>query len=130
MNCFFVLFFGMVDRRKVFSLISSQEHCQRSLSLQISDMPRTGFKPAQNLSSGLVRSCFVIIITLWRLPGHTRKACLFLRVFYLEIQMLSQEMKKFTAICNYLESIVEKFPIIHWLYGPFKFVSASYAKTG
>ena len=50
LNCFC----GMVDQRKVFSLISSRDHCHRSSPLQISDMPRAGFEPAQNLSSGLV----------------------------------------------------------------------------
>ena len=45
MNCFC----GMVERRKVFSLISSQDDCQRSSPLQISDMLRAGFAPAQNL---------------------------------------------------------------------------------
>ena len=50
MNCFC----GMVDRRKAFSLISSRDHCQRSSPSRISDTPRAGFKPAQNLSSGFV----------------------------------------------------------------------------
>ena len=48
MNCFC----GMVDRRKAFSLISSRDHCQRSSPSRISDTPRAGFEPAQNLSSG------------------------------------------------------------------------------
>ena len=38
MNCFC----GMVDRRKVFSLISSRDHCQRSSPSQISDTPQAG----------------------------------------------------------------------------------------
>ena len=50
MNCIF----GMVDRRKAFSLISSRDHCQRSSPSRISDTPQVGFKPAQNLSSGFV----------------------------------------------------------------------------
>ena len=50
MNCFC----GMVDRRKAFSLISSWDHCQRSSPSRISDTPRAGFEPAQNLSSGFV----------------------------------------------------------------------------
>ena len=50
MNCFCC----MVDRRKTFSLISSRDHCQESSPSQISDTPRAGFEPAQNLSSGLV----------------------------------------------------------------------------
>ena len=60
-------FCGMVDRRKPFSLISSGYHCQRSSPLQISDTPRAGFEPAQNLSSGLVEwSCAVVITTTLR----------------------------------------------------------------
>ena len=43
----------MVDWRKAFSLISSQDHCQRSLPSRISDTLQAGFDPAQNLSSGL-----------------------------------------------------------------------------
>ena len=49
MNCFC----GMVDQQKAFSLISSRDHCQRFSPSQISDAPRAGFEPAQNLSSGL-----------------------------------------------------------------------------
>ena len=47
-NCFC----GMVDRQKVFSLISNWDHCQRSSPSRISDTLRAGFEPAQNLSSG------------------------------------------------------------------------------
>ena len=50
MNCFHAMF----DQRKVFSLISSQDYCQRSSPLRISDTPQAGFEPVQNLSSGLV----------------------------------------------------------------------------
>ena len=59
MNCFY----GMVDRRKVFSLISSRNHCQRSSPTQISDTRRAGFEPAQNLSSGLVEWRCAVVIT-------------------------------------------------------------------
>ena len=60
MNCFC----GMVDRRKAFGLISSRDHCQRSSPSRISDMPRVGFEPAQNLSPGAVEwSCAAAIIT-------------------------------------------------------------------
>ena len=45
---------GMVDRQKVLSLISSQDHYQRSSPSRISNMPRGKFEPAQNLSPGLV----------------------------------------------------------------------------
>ena len=48
-NCFC----EMVDRGKTFSLISSEDHCQRSSRSRISDTPRAGFEHAQNLSSGL-----------------------------------------------------------------------------
>ena len=47
-------FYGVVDRRKAFSLISSLDHCQRSLTSRISDTVWAGFGPVQNLSSGLV----------------------------------------------------------------------------
>ena len=57
-------FCGMVDRRKAFSLISSRDHCQISSPSQISDTPRAGFEPAQNLNSGLFElSCAVVITT-------------------------------------------------------------------
>ena len=60
MNCFY----GMVDRWKVFSLISRQDHCQRSSPSQISDTRRAGFEPAQNLSSSLIEwSCAKVITT-------------------------------------------------------------------
>ena len=47
-------FFFWYDRQKVFSLTSRRDHCQRSLPSRISDTPRAGFEPAQNLSSGSV----------------------------------------------------------------------------
>ena len=64
MNCFC----GMVDRQKTFSLLSSRDYCQRSSPSRISDTPRAGFEPAQNLSGGLVEpSCAVVITTTpWR----------------------------------------------------------------
>ena len=56
-NCFC----GMVDRRKVFSLISSRVHCQRSSPLRNSDTPGAGFEHEQNLSSGFGEwSCAVV----------------------------------------------------------------------
>ena len=50
MNCFC----DMVDQRKVFNIISCQDHCHRSPPLQISGTLQAGFEPAQNLSSGFV----------------------------------------------------------------------------
>ena len=43
-------FCGMIDRRKVYSLIFNWEHSQRFSPLRISDTPRAGFEPAQYLS--------------------------------------------------------------------------------
>ena len=58
------LFCGMVDQRKVFSLISSRDCCQRSSALQISNLSQRRFEPVQNLSSSLVEwSCAVVIMT-------------------------------------------------------------------
>ena len=57
-------FCGMVDRRKVFSLISSQDHCQRFSPSRISDTPRAGFERAQNLSWGLVEWSCAVLITI------------------------------------------------------------------
>ena len=61
MNCFC----SVADRRKTFiSLISSRNHCQRSSPSRISDTPRAGFQPAQNLSPNLVEwSCAVVTTT-------------------------------------------------------------------
>ena len=56
----------MVDGQKAFSLISSRNHCQRSSPSRIFDTPRSGFEPAQNLSSGSVQlSCAVAITDLY-----------------------------------------------------------------
>ena len=60
MNCFC----GMIDRRKAISLISSRDHCQRSSPSRISNTPRAGFEPAQNLSSGLVEWSCAVVITI------------------------------------------------------------------
>ena len=67
MNCFC----GTVDRHQVFSLVSSRDHCQRSLPLPICDTPWAGFEPAQNLSSGLFEwSCAVVITTTQQRSHH------------------------------------------------------------
>ena len=63
MNCFC----GMVDRRYAFNIISSRGHYQRFSTSQISDTPRAGFEPVQNLSPGFVEwNCVVVIITASR----------------------------------------------------------------
>ena len=57
MNCFVV---WLTDKRH--SLISSQDHCQRSSPSRISDTPQAGFEPVQNLNSGFHEwSCAVVI---------------------------------------------------------------------
>ena len=60
-----IVFCGMVDWLKAISLISSRVHCHRSSPSLMSDTPRDGFEPAQNLTSGLVEwSCAVVITTM------------------------------------------------------------------
>ena len=82
MNCFC----GMVGRWKAFSLISSRDHYQRSSPSRISDTPRAGFEPPQNLSSGLVEwSCAVVITTTSRRHG--------VRLFNL-LHLFSNSLKK------------------------------------
>ena len=65
------LFLWYVDPRKAFSLISSRDHCQRSSPSRISNTPRAGFEPVQNLSSGLAESSCAVVITTtpWRHLG-------------------------------------------------------------
>ena len=59
MNCFC----GMVDQRKIFSVISSRDQYQRSSLLRISETLQAGFEPARNLSLGLVESSCTVVIT-------------------------------------------------------------------
>ena len=57
-------FCGIVDQWKALSLISSQDHCQRSSPSQ------AGFEPAWNLNSGFAEwSCAVVITTTPRCPS-------------------------------------------------------------
>ena len=63
----------MVDWRNAISLLSSQDDCQRSSPLRISNTLRAGFRPPQNLSSGLVEwSCAVVITTT---PRRHKSSC-------------------------------------------------------
>ena len=58
-------------------MVSSWDDCKRSLPSQISDMPRAGFEPAQNLSSGIVEwSCAVVVITTTPLHHCSLGQCL------------------------------------------------------
>ena len=64
MNCIC----GMVDQRKVFSLISSLDHYQRSSPSWISDRPTAEFELVQNQISGFDGwSCAVETATTPRL---------------------------------------------------------------
>ena len=80
MNCFC----GMADRRKAFSLISSQDHCQRYSPSRISNTARARYEPAQNLSSRFVEwRCAVVITTTPRRHwGHKKRANLPSRCFF------------------------------------------------
>ena len=72
-NCFC----WMPDQGIGSSLMSSWDHCQRSSPLQIPDMPRGWFEPAQNLSSGFLESSYTELITTtpWRrVTGWTIKS--------------------------------------------------------
>ena len=53
----------MVHRQNVLSLTSSRDYCQRFSPLKISDTPRAGFQPAQNLSSDFVKESSAVAIT-------------------------------------------------------------------
>ena len=70
------IFCGMVDRRKPFSLISIQDHCQRTSPSRISNTPRAKFEPAQNLSSGLVENNCAVVITTTPLYTTFPRKCL------------------------------------------------------
>ena len=60
MNCFC----GMIDQGKVCSLLRPLPEILTITFLMPQNMPRAGFEPVQNLSSGLVEwSCAVVIAT-------------------------------------------------------------------
>ena len=56
-------FCGILDEKKVISLIFSLDHCQRSSPLQISGMLRAGFDTVQNLTLGCVERSWALVIT-------------------------------------------------------------------
>ena len=94
------LFCGMADRRKAFSLISSQNHCQRSSPSQISNTLRAGFEPVQNLSSGLVEwSCAVVITTASRRHGTMAPRFFSCKFFYCKILQYFK-----VSMCEYVTS--------------------------
>ena len=61
LNCFC----GMVDQPKAFSLISSQDHCQRSSPLQISNKLWARYEFVQNLSSGVAEWSCKVVMMFW-----------------------------------------------------------------
>ena len=93
MHCFC----GMVDRRKAFSLISSRGHCQRSSPSRVSNTPRAGFEPAQNLSSDLVEWSCAIMITIT--PRH---------------HILLERTKNLTKIFKYSKHFPENLQYFSW----------------
>ena len=58
-----ICFCGMVDRQKMFSLISILDHWQRFSPSQICDTSLAGFELVQNLSSGFVDCNYEVVIT-------------------------------------------------------------------
>ena len=86
----------MVDRRKKFSLISSPDQCQMSSPSQVSDMPRAGLEPAQNLSSGIVEWSCAVAVTCT--PQHP---ILFLQVIVsmIYIALLFVDILKYLHMC-------------------------------
>ena len=105
MNCFR----GMVDWQKEFSLISSQDHRQRSSPSQISDMLQAGFEPAQNLSLGFVewRCVVVITTTQWHhMNKHFLLLCFFFNEYELHYELLGKKEKQsfekylYTKLCQ------------------------------
>ena len=60
MNCFC----GVVDRRKTFSRISNQDHCQKFSQSEISNMLRARFELARNLSSDFAEGSCVVVATV------------------------------------------------------------------
>ena len=73
MNCFC----GMVDRRNVLILFSNRDHCQISSPSRISNKPRAGFEPAQNLSSGFVKWRCAVVIAITPQRHIFRKSSLY-----------------------------------------------------
>ena len=109
MNCFC----GMVDRRKVFSLISSRDHCQRSSPLRISNKTWAGFEPAQSLNSGSVEwSCAAVITTTPRrhMRQYSRhKMVADLRTWKLISDKRLKTFRKLYEICQLHENMLLKW---------------------
>ena len=100
-NCFC----GMVDWRMAFSLISSQDHCQRYSPSRISNMQRAGSEPPQKLSSGLVEwSCAVVITT-----APQRHVNLVIRILSKKTFFIKQESRTGWLVPYYHFNYLNKF---------------------
>ena len=115
-------FCGMINRRKAFSFISSQDSCQRSSPSWISDTPRTGFKPGQNLGSGCIEwSCALVITTILLLclafsfqcwGGWYQGSLKNLRLKFPWLK-LKKKFKKVYFANSYNETLI--FYSLHWI---------------
>ena len=76
-----IFFFGMFVQRKMVSLISCRDHCNRSSPSWISNTPLASSERVQNLSPGLVEwSCATVLTTtlhvnfvLWEVISEIKK---------------------------------------------------------
>ena len=116
MNCFC----SIVDQWKMSSLISSRDYYQRSSLLQISDMLRAGFEPAQNLSSGFVECSRSVVITTTRwcrwvlCSGSKRKAILGKKIWNNTLKQIWRtynNLKPLWIIRSKLETILGWCPV-------------------
>ena len=116
MNCFC----SIVDQWKMSSLISSRDYYQRSSLLQISDMLRAGFEPAQNLSSGFVEWSRSVVITTTRwcrwvlCSGSKRKAILGKKIWNNTLKQIWRtynNLKPLWIIRSKLETILGWCPV-------------------
>ena len=112
MNCFCCI----VDRRKIFSLISSWDHCQRSSPSRISDTPQTEVKPAQSLSSSFVEwCCAVVITTTLRRQGDVHKTKQVYNSLFKLISTLKPQIYLF-HIRNYKRNFTKSIRLISNIY--------------
>ena len=116
MNCFC----SIVDQWKMSSLISSRDYYQRSSLLQISDMLRAGFEPAQNLSSGFVEWSRSVVITTTRwcrwvlCSGSKRKAILGKKIWNNTLKQIWRtynNLKPLWIIRSKLETVLGWCPV-------------------
>ena len=66
-------FCGMVDQWKVFTFISSRDHCQSFSPSRISNMPWARLESAQNLNSDFVEWGCAVMITTTQWPNKSLK---------------------------------------------------------